>query len=147
MPFPSPFHDPGLLSLSGTGNSIHTADFQGRNAKQYLTSKKLLVYTRLDVQSCLYPHRNLRRHACHLESACKTKPPQDCLHLVDVRCVFALFSPPYCRLYRNRSACQAPKPCLMVAIGAICFVLYHLLNGRAYRGGTSRLSIPSRRVP
>jgi drug/metabolite transporter (DMT)-like permease len=31
---------------------------------------------------------------------------------------------------------------LMVSIGAVCFVLYHLLNGRAYRGGDLSVVYP-----
>jgi len=31
---------------------------------------------------------------------------------------------------------------LMIAIGAVCFVLYHLLNGRAYRGGDLSVVYP-----
>src|ERR1043165_6470451 len=30
----------------------------------------------------------------------------------------------------------------MIAIGAICFVLYHLFNGRAYRGGDLSVVYP-----
>src|SRR6185369_8609243 len=31
---------------------------------------------------------------------------------------------------------------LMITIGAVCFVLYHLLNGRAYRGGDLSVVYP-----
>src|SRR5512145_1552112 len=31
---------------------------------------------------------------------------------------------------------------LMIAVGAVCFVLYHLFNGRAYRGGDLSLIYP-----
>jgi drug/metabolite transporter (DMT)-like permease len=39
---------------------------------------------------------------------------------------------------------SSPEPftLLMISLGAICFVLYHLLNGRAYRGGDLSVIYP-----
>lgn len=39
-------------------------------------------------------------------------------------------------------AWPGPHTLLMIAIGAVCFVLYHLLNGRAYRGGDLSVVYP-----
>ena len=35
-----------------------------------------------------------------------------------------------------------PHTCLLIAAGAVCFVLYHLCNGRAYRGGDLSIIYP-----
>src|SRR6185369_11088985 len=34
------------------------------------------------------------------------------------------------------------KTTLMIGVGAICYVLYHLLNGRAYQGGDLSVVYP-----
>jgi len=42
----------------------------------------------------------------------------------------------------ERFTWPGPHTLLMAAIGALCFVLYHLLNGRAYRGGDLSVVYP-----